>query len=692
MAITPITPLPPAPTRDDPVNFSARGDALMTALVAAVPQMNTSFGQVDTALSDAQTAAITAVTKADEAAASAVAAAAGAVAAKWVSGTHYPEGVSVFSPINYLTYRRKAAGAGTTDPSLDSANWAQPIALPGQTGANNAAMTTSVSLTAAQMGALSYAPAAHGLSVTLPDATTLFKSTASALIRNSSDIYGIGIRNKAGALLVVLGPGGCAHIGLSDNTTSAGVWAIEETEEQGGLVMGEWQSAAGLYTGIVSVLTPKSRDPSHTFGVVPMGGDLHILMLQGATSGQYFLQVANTASNVIGTPTLVISGGGTVYAATMIPVTATSGILVYSASAINAVKAIGFVINPVTLALTFGATRDIDLTQSAYSIFPIVLSGGGIAITYQFAGGIQTGVAALTLSGATVGSSTVQMFAGGGYFNDAPPVPISPTGFVVFGCSSGSSPIYAGAYTVAGAVLTISQNPTSLGNSGASNVSGTDYGTLTSGRLPVAICCDSGLLAILNITGAGTFTVGWTTGLYYQSRQPRLQQVDAGSVIVRTAHSSGMALLAASYTASSGAVLKLNNLTNNPRLSFQAYTDASTILHITTNDGNSTGMYFQKLRWDGANFSPAYRRLLPGVFQPMETVMTNAGTAIVCACAASTQNGAVVALSRNRAYEIPVHAFLSSNVRLSVNGNKCVVAGMSAVSGNTYIGILEVLQ
>jgi hypothetical protein len=41
-----------------------------------------------------------------------------------VSGQTYADGVVRFSPINFLSYRRKTAGAGTTDPSLDSANWA----------------------------------------------------------------------------------------------------------------------------------------------------------------------------------------------------------------------------------------------------------------------------------------------------------------------------------------------------------------------------------------------------------------------------------------------------------------------------------------------------------------------------------------------------------------------------------------
>ena len=45
-------------------------------------------------------------------------------ATMWVSGTTYTAGVAVISPINFLTYRRRSTGAGTTDPSLDLANYA----------------------------------------------------------------------------------------------------------------------------------------------------------------------------------------------------------------------------------------------------------------------------------------------------------------------------------------------------------------------------------------------------------------------------------------------------------------------------------------------------------------------------------------------------------------------------------------
>ena len=45
--------------------------------------------------------------------------------AAWVSGTTYSVGTVVYSPATWVTYRRKIAGAGTTDPSADSANWEQ---------------------------------------------------------------------------------------------------------------------------------------------------------------------------------------------------------------------------------------------------------------------------------------------------------------------------------------------------------------------------------------------------------------------------------------------------------------------------------------------------------------------------------------------------------------------------------------
>ena len=112
-----ITALPVPPSRQDPTNFSERADSFMAALPAFATETNATAVDVD---ADAVSAAASAV----NAAASAAGANASANVSKWVSGTTYAEGVVVWSPINFFSYRRKVAGAGTTDPSADSTNWA----------------------------------------------------------------------------------------------------------------------------------------------------------------------------------------------------------------------------------------------------------------------------------------------------------------------------------------------------------------------------------------------------------------------------------------------------------------------------------------------------------------------------------------------------------------------------------------
>lgn len=104
-----ITALPTPPRRDHPASFSDDGDAFLGALPAFVTEANA-------LATDVNDAADTAIAQAD-AALSAV----GAV--MWVSGTTYSVGNCVWSPITHYSYRRKIAGAGTTDPSSDATNW-----------------------------------------------------------------------------------------------------------------------------------------------------------------------------------------------------------------------------------------------------------------------------------------------------------------------------------------------------------------------------------------------------------------------------------------------------------------------------------------------------------------------------------------------------------------------------------------
>lgn len=111
-----ITALPTPPSRQDPTNFNDRADLFLGAL----PTFQAEANALQTDVNAKQVAA---AASASNAAISEAAASNTANVSIWVSGTTYAIGVNRFSPSNFLTYRRKTAGAGTTDPSSDSTNW-----------------------------------------------------------------------------------------------------------------------------------------------------------------------------------------------------------------------------------------------------------------------------------------------------------------------------------------------------------------------------------------------------------------------------------------------------------------------------------------------------------------------------------------------------------------------------------------
>ena len=125
-----ITALPTPPDRASPSTFAAKGDALLSALPTFVTEANALQADVNAKQVSAATQVTLATTQANNAAASATAAAASSTATIWVSGTTYAIGNVRFSPINFQNYRRKTAGAGTTDPSLDTTNWSILATIP----------------------------------------------------------------------------------------------------------------------------------------------------------------------------------------------------------------------------------------------------------------------------------------------------------------------------------------------------------------------------------------------------------------------------------------------------------------------------------------------------------------------------------------------------------------------------------
>jgi hypothetical protein len=108
-------------TRTREIAEAARLNAL-TANTAAT-EANTSVGDAAAQV----TLAATQVTLATAQATIAVGAVATSGAVLWVSGATYAIGNLIYSPLDFQHYRRRTAGAGAIDPSMDAVNWASVV-------------------------------------------------------------------------------------------------------------------------------------------------------------------------------------------------------------------------------------------------------------------------------------------------------------------------------------------------------------------------------------------------------------------------------------------------------------------------------------------------------------------------------------------------------------------------------------
>jgi len=119
MAIAPIPvdALPTPPSLSNPSTFDSLADSFIAAFVTFRAQTNALATNV-------YVNALECLTNVNTANAAANAATAAVNVAVWVSGTTYAIGNVRYSPLTLQSYRRKTAGSGTTDPALDTDNWA----------------------------------------------------------------------------------------------------------------------------------------------------------------------------------------------------------------------------------------------------------------------------------------------------------------------------------------------------------------------------------------------------------------------------------------------------------------------------------------------------------------------------------------------------------------------------------------
>lgn len=170
----PIIPeLPDAPLRNDPEELFAEKGSVFVGALSPWGQALQALGEwiqsawiaIKQYWTDTEAARDQAIEASDEAISAANAATAVVDAQLWQSGQAYAQGAAVISPIDLQTYRRKSAGGGTTDPSLDPTNWAQITgigALPAMGGKAGRALVVNSSETGAEWSGFQIGTNAQG--------------------------------------------------------------------------------------------------------------------------------------------------------------------------------------------------------------------------------------------------------------------------------------------------------------------------------------------------------------------------------------------------------------------------------------------------------------------------------------------------------------------------------------------------
>lgn len=332
-----------------------------------------------------------------------------------------------------------AGGTGLTSPGTSgnvlTSNGTGFVSSPlTVTGSGGATASGSVVLTSASSGAQSITPSNYGQTVTLPDATTMTKSSNIFNIANNG-LYTLEVVNNAGTILGFIEPFKSAFVGLADNSTAAGVWTITGVALTG--------VTAQLNTNTIS-------NSSAVYKAYAIDTDRTLILVSNATSLYGIIYTSSTQT--WGSWTVIRATATVQYAAIL---TDTNQFLVVSA-ATTALQSVVLTLSGNLITVETAATSTLVGNITANSAFEITLVGTSVVISYCRATNINA-IRALTISGTTVtiGAETTLTGTTISIQLNGPAIyAVSTSVLLAITMTTAATAIYATPYTISGTTIT----------------------------------------------------------------------------------------------------------------------------------------------------------------------------------------------------------------------------------------------
>ncbi len=298
-------------------------------------------------------------------------------------------------------------------------------------------LTSNATLTAVSETTQRTAPTGYGMSLTMPDATTVYKEACKYIIDNTQGGFPVILRNNSGTLLGFVPAGKVAISICTDNSTADGVWRFIGADRAG--------CSAELQTVYLD----------NIYYSVDIGsGREFILGADSATNYSYcvvYNRLTNTFSNVVQVRAAAVgSAQHAILAAAdkVLVVSCTSGSTALEGVIVDTSGA-----NPVP-GTAATATLSANLSGFAERGSAIVATSAGWVISYRVATPACE-LRAITVSGSTVTIGNAATLTGTqGTSTSTGGLIVAATGGVV-AASTATTHLYTNHYTQTGATLAV---------------------------------------------------------------------------------------------------------------------------------------------------------------------------------------------------------------------------------------------